>query len=55
MSGSAMYPTSRPVTVMPSCAPESMNDVRRVICKARPAAASPASASTFSRDRSTAM
>ena len=29
INGSATYPTSRPVTVMPSWAPESMNDVRR--------------------------
>jgi hypothetical protein len=41
-----------PVTVMPSCAPDSMNEVRRVT---RCAAPSPAAARAFSVDRSTTM
>ena len=35
MSGSATYPMSRPVTVMPSCAPDNMNDVRFVMSSTR--------------------
>ena len=53
--GSATKPTSRPVTVMPSCAPESMNEVRSVILRTRPAVASPASACAAMRLRSTDM
>src|SRR5690348_2220770 len=40
---------------MPSCAPESMNDVRRVTPSARRAGASPASARAVSRARFTAV
>ena len=35
MAGSARKPTSSAVTVMPSCAPESMNDSREVTLSAR--------------------
>ena len=41
--------------VMPSCAPESMNDVRRVTPRTRAAEASPRSAAAPIRERSTAM
>src|SRR5215208_3628298 len=40
---------------MPSCAPDSMNDVRRVTSRALAAAESPASARAISRDRLTAV
>src|SRR6516164_2747329 len=40
---------------MPSCAPNSMNDVRRVTSSARAAAESPASLSAVRRDRFTAV
>ena len=53
--GSATKPTSRPVTVMPSCAPESMNEVRSVTLRTCPAAASPALACAAMRLRSTDM
>jgi hypothetical protein len=53
--GSANSPTSRPVTVMPSCAPESMKLVRRVTESARVAEASPAADSARRRARSTDM
>lgn len=43
--GSAMKPTTRPVTVMPSWAPDSMNDNRSSTFSARAARLSPASAS----------
>jgi hypothetical protein len=52
--GSATYPTSSTVTVMPSCAPESMNDSRPVTTSARAAAWSPSSARRRSLPRSTA-
>ena len=55
ISGSAMYPTIKPVTVIPSCAPDNMNEVRVVMSSARRAPASPSAARAFSRDRSTAM
>lgn len=42
--GSAMKPTTRPVTVMPSWAPESMNDSRSSTLRARAAFLSPSSA-----------
>ena len=55
MSGSATYPTTRVVTVIPSCAPESMNDVRLVTPRTRSATGSPFSAAAPMRERSTAM
>ena len=55
ISGSATYPTIRPVTVMPSWAPDSMNEVRPVMARARRALASPAPARTRRRARSTDM
>ncbi len=55
MSGSATYPTSRPVTVIPSWAPLNMKEVRRVIARVRWACASPLAAAAWSFDRSTAM
>ena len=39
--GSATYPTRRPVTVIPSCVLESMNEVRRVTFNVRAASLSP--------------
>ena len=55
ISGSATYPINRPVTVMPSWAPESMKDVRLVMARTRFACASPLSASAAMRERSTDM
>jgi hypothetical protein len=43
------------VIVMPSCAPDSMKDVRRVTASARWAAVSPAAERLDRRERSTAM
>ncbi len=50
--GSAMKPTTSPVTVMPSCAPDSMNDSRSSTLRARAALRSPASASRARVSRS---
>ncbi len=55
ISGSATYPIRRPVTVIPSWAPDSMNDVRLVIASTRLACASPFSAFAAMRERSTDM
>ncbi len=53
-AGWAMKPTSSVVMVMPSCAPESMNDRRRVTLSARPAPRSPDSERRRSSARSAA-
>ena len=53
-AGSAMNPTTRVVSVMPSCAPESWKDRVRTAASTRPAPASPSRAAVSSELRSTA-